>query len=201
MTRSSMSLLTGVVIATSMVLQVACAQAPASPSPTSASRLSAAASATGGTDRPFSGECRTTFEFVTPAAGTELPAATEGLVTKGFVRFVGTCTLTHLGNAATEALERLEGPPDTPPEVITKIENIGSYTAANGDKLTFRMAGDVTPGAEEWPVLFAGTVTFTGGAGRFVTASGSGLFEGGARFESPSAGVGYFVHPQGTISY
>jgi hypothetical protein len=191
----------GVVVAVTVLLQAACGQAPASPSATAAGTLSVGAGATGGADRPFSGECRTTFEFVMPSSDAALPPPTAGLVTKGFVTISGNCILAHLGNSTTEALERLEGPPDTPPEVITKIQNAGWYTAANGDKLMFTMTGDVSPGDAEWPVRFAGGVTLRGGTGRFTNASGSTVFDGGARFLSATGGVGYFVHPQGTVSY
>ncbi len=191
----------GVVVAVTVLLQTACGSAPASPSAIAAGTLTAEAGATGGADRPFSGECRTTFEFVMPSSDAALPPPTAGLVTKGFVTISGNCVLEHLGNATTEALERLEGPPDTPPEVITKVENAGWYTAANGDKLMFTMTGDVAPGDAAWPVRFAGGVTLRGGTGRFSHASGSSIFDGGARFLSATGGVGYFVHPQGTISY
>lgn len=63
------------------------------------------------------------------------------------------------------------------------------------------MTGDVTVGDAEWPARFAGAVTLHGGTGRFANARGATVFDGGARFLSATGGVGYFVHPQGTISY
>lgn len=79
----------------------------------------------------------------------------------------GSGNATHLGSYTNDG--RVIFTPDPNNPTIVHPSGAGSFTAANGDKLTFVIQNatmDVTTG------LATGEFSFTGGTGRFVNATG-----------------------------
>jgi hypothetical protein len=86
----------------------------------------------------------------------------------------GTCRIQHLGQSVLAASETvLLLAPDFSTGSITRT---GSYTAANGDVLSFTFTGTATLSATG--VTFSGTETYLGGTGRFASVSGSSAQQG-----------------------
>lgn len=79
-----------------------------------------------------------------------------------------------------------------------KLTGTLTLTAANGDELIADMNA-VAVVDQNGVVTFDGTLTFTGGTGRFATATGTASFEGGAAPASGPTGVGWFSF-RGTVS-
>jgi len=130
-------------------------------------------------DRPMHISCNTTFAF-TPT---------------GSVHIEGLCHYTHLG-ATTVIADQIVIPQ---PDGTLSIVNSSVYTAANGDQL-FAVAVGTGQFTSPTSVIFSGTESYNGGTGRFVAASGSLPFLGGADFISAAAGTGHF-DGSGVTSY
>ena len=130
-------------------------------------------------DRPMHISCDTTFAF-TPT---------------GLVHIEGVCHYTHLGNTTVIADQIVIPQADG----TLAISNTSVYTAANGDQL-FAVAVGTGQFTSPSSVVFSGVETYHGGTGRFVQATGSVPFSGGADFTSAIGGTGHFSGG-GTISY
>jgi hypothetical protein len=136
--------------------------------------------------RPFKGECQTTITPLnTPPAAA---CAAFEPVPSAFIEIGGECQITHLGRATTHAVQQLlfaldpQGQPifvDGQP-LITGLRNCAEFIAADGDRLRHVTTGTVVPGSQPGVVAFSGSLTFTGGTGRFASASGSAAFDGTA---------------------
>jgi hypothetical protein len=108
--------------------------------------------------RSFAGRCEVTV--------------TETALSNDRVRLTGqgTCELTHLGRSAY-AVEQIADP------VQGVLTGTATFTAANGDELRATLTGPFAAGASL--DAFQSTVTFTGGTGRFLAATGSANFTRG----------------------
>lgn len=84
--------------------------------------------------------------------------------------FQGTGNGTHLGYFDQAGSLIFSGPPDAN-GVIPGFGSV-TFTAANGDELSFDYEG----GLDSTTGIGTGTLTFTGGTGRFAGASGDGEF-------------------------
>ena len=110
-----------------------------------------------------------------PASAVERPFALKGtgvatLITDELGRPIGAIptgsgTATHLGQWTVNG--KLNYTPDSAGVIHSSGE--GTLTAANGDKLNFRIEGILDPGAGVDQGLFI----FIGGTGRFESATGS----------------------------
>jgi hypothetical protein len=104
----------------------------------------------------------------------------------------GTCHLTHVGLAHVEASALIHPP---------VFQGLGSYTAANGDRLDFSFGGEVASTGTGLSFLLTGSQTFTGGTGRFDGATGNVDLSGTAITEgSGIPGLGTLTI-DGSISY
>jgi hypothetical protein len=119
-------------------------------------------------DRPLSGSCETSF-------------APPTLPPPPIIRQVdrGTCTLSHLGRTSFYAVQ------DIDPVAGTQQSVEITFTAANGDILRAASVGTNAPSGPG--VTFSATMTFTGGTGRFVNATGEAQIDGSASFITNSA--------------
>ena len=77
------------------------------------------------------------------------------------------------------------------------IENVTTYTAANGDTLDVSFSGTALINLQSGDVRFIGTETFVGGSGRFARATGSADLAGTA---SIFTNLGSFT-AEGSIAY
>jgi hypothetical protein len=154
-------------------------------------------------ERPLQGECQTTFSAIeTPSAGT-CPVFEP--VPSAFISISGDCVLTHLGRSTTNATQQLifALDPNGQPilvggqPLVTRLVNCGVFVAANGDQLRHTAAAVVQPAASLGTVSFQGSVSFTGGTGRFVSSTGTADLTGGA---SLTASTGHFSL-DGTLAY
>jgi hypothetical protein len=93
---------------------------------------------------------------------------------------------THLGKFTTKIIFCMDVsevlPTDDTPGQLTEGESIpyengiGTFTAANGDKLYFTSSGAVLPSSHpDYDFEFQDPFTITGGTGRFEGATGSGM--------------------------
>lgn len=134
-----------------------------------------------GKERPWKASVSATWDNV--FNGLFAPPAT----------FAGGGTSSHLGRIHQQGALILQPTPD--PDVFAG-HGVVTFTAANGDELTFQYEG----------LLYAatgrgvGTLVFTGGTGRFADASGTGRFE--ARIDtSVPTNQPMTVELQGRLSY
>jgi hypothetical protein len=92
------------------------------------------------------------------------------------------------------------GPPDgiLLPVIVT---NTAVYVAANGDHLNVTFSGTGVTNLANFTSDFEGTLTFSGGTGRFTNASGTAEVEGAAALD-PATGTGtaHFTLV-GTVTY
>jgi hypothetical protein len=147
--------------------------------PTDSGRITADRSATVET-RPF----KASYEFHVPG-GPAVPCA-GSVASRLFIEGEGNGT--HLGRF-TINLSQCDGPNGT------LVDGRGTFVAANGDLLDFTYTGVLT--GFVFPDLgFESQVTFTGGTGRFLTASGSAVARGSV---DVTTGTGPTVW-EGTIS-
>jgi hypothetical protein len=107
------------------------------------------------------------------------------------------CKLKHLGRASGLILQTVTPTGISGSTVFANIENVTTYTAANGDTLESTQVGTGTIDLVTGAVHFTLTETFTGGTGRFADASGSSALEGDA---SIFTNLGFFT-VSGEISY
>jgi hypothetical protein len=101
-----------------------------------------------------------------------------------------TCRLSHLGLTRSTVLQSVipAGPPDGAllPVIVT---NTAVYVAANGDHLTVTFSGTGVTNLVSFTSDFQGTLTFSGGTGRFTNASGTAEVVGTAALD-PATGTG-----------
>ncbi|MEP6494251.1 MAG: hypothetical protein ABJF01_16330 [bacterium] len=129
--------------------------------------------------RPISGHCELTTLSTTPAPAPPVFRQVAA----------GTCTLSHLGRSTVDFIQLVNlGANTQQSETLT-------YTAANGDVLEASGVGTSTPTATG--VNFSSTITFIGGTGRFVNATGQAHVEGAANLVAGTSR--YTLH--GSISH
>lgn len=129
--------------------------------------------------RPISGHCELKTLSTTPAP---VPPVFRQVA-------VGTCTLSHLGRSAVDFIQIVNF------GARTQRSQKLTYTAANGDVLEASSAGTSTP--TPTGVSFSATITFLGGTGRFVHATGQAHADGTA---NPVDGTSSYAL-NGSISY
>lgn len=111
---------------------------------------------------PISGRCELTTLATTPSPA---PPAFQQLA-------VGTCDLAHLGRATVHFTQVVNFATGTQHSLEL------TYTAADGD--TLRAASTGTSVVSAGGVRFSATITFLGGTGRFVHATGQAHADGTA---------------------
>lgn len=104
--------------------------------------------------RPISGQCELKTLSTTPAPAPPVFRQVAA----------GTCTLSHLGGSSVDFIQIVNFGAHT--QQSQKL----SYTAANGDVLEASSVGTST--LTSAGVSFSSTITFMGGTGRFVDATG-----------------------------
>ena len=112
--------------------------------------------------RPISGQCQLKTLSTTPAPA---PPVFRQVA-------VGTCTLSHLGRSTVDFIQIVNF------GARTQRSQKLTYTAANGDVLEASSVGTSTP--TPTGVSFSSTITFNGGTGRFVNATGQAHADGTA---------------------
>jgi hypothetical protein len=138
---------------------------------------------------PISGRCEGSYEIIPIDF---LPPPFEDLAAHGQVLVRETCRIAHLGKTTTlgDNLTDFTGDP---------FVSAGSIvlTAANGDELWATETGAVPgPGPSE-VFTWSGSLTFTGGTGRFQGATGTATFVGGGSTTNSTN----FRSFHGTIAY
>ena len=146
--------------------------APEAPAATSLGAL-------GLSERPISGHCELKTLSTTPAPA---PPVFRQVA-------VGTCTLSHLGRSTVDFIQIVNFGAHT--QQSQKL----TYTAANGDVLEASSVGTST--TTPTGVSFSSTITFIGGTGRFVNATGQAHVDGTA---NPVAGTSRYTL-NGAIAY
>ena len=152
-------------------------------------------------DRPVNGDCQTSFTFL---QGPPAACSAFAQVPSAFIAISGQCQVSHLGRTELEAVQQLvflldgSGQPVlvNGQPVVTELRNCSTLTAANGDELRHTTIGDVQP-AGPGEVTFDGAMVFTGGTGRFSSASGTASFSGDASLITSTGGFTF----SGTIAY
>lgn len=131
---------------------------------------------------PIKGEFATEFMFSSPPPVASLTLSGSGLAS-------------HLGKATcfsgNEVVDFTQQPLPTMTGTLT-------LTAANGDTLTGEMDAIAIP-AQDGSITFFGTLTFTGGTGRFSLAKGTAEFGGTGTPTSAFGGIGWFAF-EGTVT-
>lgn len=160
-----------------LVALAACSQdaTVTAPDPALVADASAAAAAP---SRPISGHCELTFNpppFPLPPVHVQ--------------EDVGTCQFSHLGRTRLAGVQEIDFAAGTQTGTRT-------FTAANGDELYATSAGTSAP-AGPGRVAFQAVLTFTGGTGRFVGATGQLLAQGVADLPTRTTRV----RMEGEISY
>jgi hypothetical protein len=113
------------------------------------------------------------------------------------VRVIGVCRATHLGREMFEAAHNVipTGPPADGVLPVAVVGGRATHVAANGDELRSEYAGTGSVNLLSGRIVFALVGRYTGGTGRFESASGTtriaGVVEGG---------VAHFVE-EGSIRY
>lgn len=141
------------------------------------------------------------FDAISIQAGDQVPfratwdaAITFAPLTPPFdaVSGLGVGRATHLGKMTTQSIEEVVN--------LATGEGAASYrfTAADGDQLFVRFVFVAIPIA---PGVFSiqGEWQFTGGTGRFISASGAGEYGGQVNFTGEATAVGHF-EAEGTLS-
>ena len=144
--------------------------------------LSLSSSALAKEQVPIKGEFITQFKFSSPP-----PVAHLTLLGSGQVSHLGKATC-FSGNEVVDFTQQ------PLPTLTSTLE----LTAANGDKLVGEMDALAIPQVDG-SITFFGTLTFTGGTGRFARATGTAEFGGAGTPTSQSGGIGWFVM-EGTVS-
>ena len=134
--------------------------------------------------------------WTTMAPGDLAPCTIEGKEGTGFLVTIVengqvNSTLTHLGKVTLVQQEcvvptAFQVPSGTPASGWVQVQK-AVVTAANGDTMTFSTPPEpfqtftpagIDPADGPLPIAFEGTLTITGGTGRFASATGSADFEG-----------------------
>jgi hypothetical protein len=108
---------------------------------------------------PFKAEYTSTITFTSPTTAT----------------LAGQGNATHMGHTRTTGDLAQTGPGSCPDGFLAEIQD--TITAANGDQVTIVIALEACPIG---PGIYQGDGTYvvTGGTGRFVGATGEGVFSG-----------------------
>lgn len=136
------------------------------------------------------GSFQTTFQFIPlvcidPTSGKQVNCSTPGAVpVVASTPFQGTGKISHLGKSAVASSQTVDFTKPTP-ILFGTVE----FTAANGDKLYATHTGTTVFPDATGSATYSGDMTFTGGTGKFMGASGSVEFTGGANIPT---GKGYF---------
>ncbi len=130
---------------------------------------------------PIRGNFDTAFTFTSPPPVAQLTLTGSGWGS-------------HLGKATCYSGDEVVDFTLPIPAMSATLE----LTAANGDTLVAVMAAAVIPNIDG-SITFSGTLTFTGGTGRFAGASGTAPFDGTGTPTSPTGGIGWFSF-EGTVS-
>ena len=125
---------------------------------------------------PINGEFVTEFAFVSPPPVAQVILTGSGLVS-------------HLGKATCFSPDEVV---DFTQQPLPTLKGTLELTAANGDTLIGEMDCLAVP-APDGSITFAGTLTFTGGTGRFEGATGSAELSGQGSPTSAFGGVGWFA--------
>jgi hypothetical protein len=125
---------------------------------------------------PIKGEFTTQFSFTSPPPVAQLTLSGGGWVS-------------HLGKATCSSLNEVV---DFTQQPLPTMTGTLTLTAANGDTLTGEMDAVAIP-AEDGSITFFGTLTFTGGTGRFAGATGTAEFGGTGTPTSMFGGIGQFA--------
>ena len=132
---------------------------------------------------PIKGTFATEFTFSSPP-----PIASLTLSGSGWASHLGKATC----SSDNEVVDFTQQPLPTMTGTLT-------LTAANGDTLTGEMDAVAIP-APDGSITFFGTLTFTGGTGRFANAKGTAEFGGtGTPNTTSSGGTGWFSF-EGTVT-
>ncbi len=107
------------------------------------------------------------------------PPVTEGPYL--YIKWDGCAIISHLGQVTCYSYDEMVD--FTPQESLPVMTGTIYFKAANGDVLIATMDGFVTSPPDQ-PVTFEGVLTFTGGSGRFSTATGTAAYAGGADMQT-----------------
>lgn len=130
---------------------------------------------------PISGTCETTFNPPTFLRPPSVFSQTD----------IGTCELSHLGKSDFYSVKEIDFASGT--QVTTEA----IFTSANGDQLHATGEGVSSPG-NPGIINFNATLTFEGGTGRFMNATGTIKVEGQADLINSMASI---VMKEGSIHY
>jgi hypothetical protein len=131
---------------------------------------------------PIKGEFATEFSFSSPPPVAHLTLSGSG-------------SASHLGKATCFSGNEVV---DFTQQPLPTLTGTLELTGANGDKLIGEMDGLAIPGPDG-SITFFGTLTFTGGTGRFARATGTAEFGGAGAPTSSYGGIGWFAI-EGTVS-
>ena len=142
----------------------ACTDSPTGPDEVGSQ---SAVTASGATEVPTGGICRTTISFLPPVPGQAPNVAV--------IRVALDCNLQHLGRSSGEIIQTIVS---STTDLSNTLTGTMTYVAANGDELhaSFTGTGLVDPAGPS--VSFTGTETYIDGTGRFAGASGSSELSG-----------------------
>jgi hypothetical protein len=130
--------------------------------------LSVAAGAQAGESVPLIGRFDTSF--------TLTPTSIPGVFT---VDFSGSGEVSHMGRTTVASPMTVDFRSSPNPMAGPVV-----FTAASGDELHASLSGLGSPADASGNTAFTGTLTFTGGTGRFSGASGHAAFSGAANVVS-----------------
>jgi hypothetical protein len=144
--------------------------------------------AVAGTDLPISGQCEGTFEIIPIDF---LPPPLDRFAAHAHTPSQGTCRIAQLGRSTTVGEDLFDFTSDPFTGSGSRI-----YTAANGEELRAAAEVAVPQPGESKTFTSSGTLTFTGGTGRFRNATGIARFTGGGVIED---GTNFYSF-EGTLS-
>jgi hypothetical protein len=127
-------------------------------------------------ERPWTGGCEVEHAITGFDVATGQP--TTFLVT-------GTCELAHLGRTTVVTVET--------GSVGGSFIGTSTYTAANGDQLSATVSGISGGLQQDGSLTSSGTVTVTGGTGRFAGASGTADYFDTAHITGPTTAAGVYT--------
>jgi hypothetical protein len=151
--------------------------APLAPDLASTVLEAAAPASRAAPSRPIAGGCTLTVEVLE----VNFPILRQ--------RDYGTCELSHLGRSSLDGVLEIN-------LLLGTQTGSRTFTAANGDELYATVAGSSAP-IGPGLIGFSATFTFTGGTGRFTSASGTARGEGVANQMTQTS----TVRLEGSISY